>query len=59
MKTTASKIMNRFVPDHTDPLTGETNLTGLAEATADEMGQHEWLDDPDHWIWDMAIEVGA
>ncbi len=31
--------------------------TELAEATADELEMHEVLDDPNHPIWDWAIEV--
>lgn len=36
---------------------GEVNLTLLAEAAADEFDRDKWLDDPDHWVWDLAIEV--
>lgn len=33
--------------------------TELAEMAAHEApgGEDEWLDDPDHWIWEIAIEV--
>lgn len=31
--------------------------TELAEVAAWEMDHDEWLDDPDHWIWDIALEV--
>lgn len=47
---------------HRDPRTNEVNLTSLAEAcaeafdVADEGGP---LDDPDHWIWEVAVEVGS
>jgi hypothetical protein len=46
--------------DHRDRVTGEVNLTALAEAAAAEWGQdHEDgpLDDPDHWVWEAAVEV--
>lgn len=45
---------------HRDPRTLEVNHTSLAEAcaeafdVADEGGP---LDDPDHWIWEVAVEV--
>jgi hypothetical protein len=41
-----------------DPATGEINYTGLAENAAVEHDCDFWLDDPDHEIWDLAIEVG-
>lgn len=36
---------------------GEVNLTLLAENTAHALGRDEWLDDPDHEVWEVAIEV--
>lgn len=45
--------------DYTDANTGEVNLPGLAEATAAHFDREEWLDDPDHWIWELPIEVGG
>lgn len=35
----------------------EYNYTVLVEATAIELDHDEWLDDPDHEIWEIAIEV--
>lgn len=32
------------------------NATNLAEAAADAMGRHEFLDDETHIIWDIALE---
>jgi len=40
-----------------DPTTGGANLTELAEGAAHAVGHDEWLDDPDHWIWDEAIQA--
>lgn len=43
-----------------DNMTGEVNLTGLAEGAAREFDlDHEDgpLDDETHWIWDLAIEA--
>ena len=31
--------------------------TELAEVIAWEMNHDEWLDDPDHWIWDLALDM--
>lgn len=45
---------------HVDPQTGELNCTGLAEAAAAEWDRdHEGgpIDDPDHWVWDLAVEA--
>lgn len=39
------------------PQTGEANLTRLAEAAAEHFDHDEWLDDPDHWVWDVAIDA--
>ena len=36
---------------------GEVNLTTLAENTAFNFDHEEWLDDSDHWVWELAIEV--
>lgn len=33
------------------------SATQLAEATADELEMHEVLDDPNHPIWDWALEA--
>ena len=30
--------------------------THLAEATAIDMCHDYWLDDPDHWIWELALQ---
>jgi hypothetical protein len=35
----------------------EVNCTMLAEETAKYLDHDEWLDDPDHWIWDIAVDV--
>ena len=46
--------------EHRDARTSEINLTGLAEAAAAAFGIDDEggpLDDPDHWIWEAAIEA--
>lgn len=40
-----------------DPRTGEWSATLIAEAAAAELGRWDWLDDPDHEIWDAALAV--
>lgn len=42
-----------------DPWTNEVNLTILAENCAHRLGHDEWLDDPDHEVWELAIEVAT
>jgi hypothetical protein len=36
----------------------DASATALAESAAITLGHDEWLDDPDHWIWDLALEIG-
>lgn len=40
-----------------DRRTGEVNYTALAEGAAHTFDHDEWLDDPDHWVWEKALEV--
>lgn len=45
--------------NHIDNQTGEVNLTSLAESAAIHFNQDHLggpLDDPDHWIWEIAAE---
>lgn len=62
-KHAAKNIMaheiNGAHPDVVDPISGEVNMTRLAENTAWEMGHDEWLDDESHWIWDLAEEAAS
>jgi hypothetical protein len=34
-----------------------SSLTKLAEYAANEQSHDEWLDDPAHEIWDIALEI--
>ena len=34
----------------------DVNLTSLAENAAISLDHDEWLDNPDHWIWDLAVD---
>lgn len=39
---------------HIDPL---TTCTQLAEYTAVSLNHDEWLDDSEHWIWELALNA--
>ena len=48
--------------EHVDNVTNEINRTSLAESAAEEFNKSSEdgpLDDPDHWIWDCAHEIGC
>lgn len=57
MEMTAVKIL-LLISDFVDPLTDEVNCTALAEQTAIELDHPEWLDDEQHFIWDLAVDAG-
>lgn len=40
-----------------DPKTDEFLYHRLAEQAAHEFND-EWLDDIEHWVWDLAIDMG-
>lgn len=59
-KARVRRVMWESVVDHVDSQSGDVNLTTLAEDAAGELGKADQggpLDDPDHWIWEVAIEV--
>ena len=35
----------------------DLNATCLAEHAADVLDRSDWLDDPEHWVWDLAADV--
>ena len=47
------------IRDYIDPFTDEVNNTALAEQAAIQLGQPEWLDDEQHVIWDLAVDVAG
>ncbi len=47
--------MHRVIMKHVDHKTDEANLTTLAEEVAHFFEHDEWLDDPDHEVWELAI----
>lgn len=36
---------------------GQVNMTMLAEEAAHAFDRDDWLDDPDHWVWDAAADM--
>lgn len=56
-KESVKKWMRKMVTDFVDKKTNEADATGLAEGAADEFASDKWLDDPDHWVWEIAAEV--
>ena len=51
--------MRSIAEEHRDE-NGEINHTSLAEAIAAQFNENDEggpLDDPDHWIWEVALEV--
>ena len=53
----AKRYIARHWREHMDGRTGEVDHTSLAEAAAQRVGHDEWLDDPDHPIWDWAVDL--
>jgi len=51
--------MRTNADDYRDSLTGEVNLTTLAENAAWEFDHDEWLDDEQAEVWDLALEAVA
>ncbi len=51
------KFMQSIVKEHVDKLTDEVNCTTLSEATAYHFNHDEWLDDSNHEVWGIAIQV--
>jgi len=53
--------MREQLSDHSHPdlwQGGEVNCTRLAENAAWHFDCDHWLDDPGHWVWDVAVDVG-
>jgi hypothetical protein len=57
-KAKVKKWMKSMVDDHVDRKTDEVNTTSLAEGAAHEFDHDEWLDDSNHWVWDLSMSVG-
>ena len=60
-KNKVRKFMRQELQDRDHPdlwVQGEVNFTRLAENAAWHFGHDEWLDNPDHWVWDLSCEEG-
>jgi hypothetical protein len=57
VRTRIHRYMVDNVAYHVDRQTGEVNETTLAEDAAHALGHDEWLDDAEHFIWEMAARV--
>ena len=42
---------------HIDPLTDEVDATTLAVEAAVGLDHPEWLDDDQHFVWDLAVDM--
>lgn len=51
------RTMRSLVSDCVDSDTNEVNRTQLAENTAHALNHDEWLDDSNHIVWDLAIDI--
>ena len=47
--------MSMEADTYRDPQTGEPNYTACAEGAAHYVDHDEWLDDPDHPVWEWAV----
>lgn len=61
MQNTQTKLavlrwMKSVAAEHVDEC-GEMDCTTLAENAADEFHADFWLDDRNHWVWDLAVGV--
>ena len=59
-KKNVKSYMNNIYLDHVDKATNELNHTSLVESAADYFEQdyeNGPLDDPDHWIWEIVLEI--
>jgi hypothetical protein len=52
-KQVANQIMTDRLSDNP-----RATYTELAESAAVYLDHDEWLDNPEHWIWDMALSIG-
>ena len=57
-KPAVLRWMKSVAEDYVDGC-GEIDCTSLAENAADEFHADFWLDDPNHWVWDLAVDVEA
>ena len=56
----AKRWMQKNVSDHVDNLTGEVNMTSLAESCCDHFNENQIggpLDQEDHFVWELASDI--
>lgn len=61
-RSSARRWMQAHADEHTDPRTGELNLTAIAEACAAAFGVDGIggpLDDETHWIWEVPVTLAG
>ena len=54
--------MEKNIKDCVDSMTGEVDCTKLAEMCCEHFNCNDEggpLDDPDHFVWDLAFQVGT
>jgi len=52
IRAVARSLTRAFLEDNPD-----ATMTEMAEYAALSCSHPEWLDDPEHFIWDLALEV--
>lgn len=55
-KSAVWRLMRILAPQHFDAW-GEINATTLAESVAHHYQQPQWLDDPKHFVLELALRV--
>ena len=57
LKKQVRHYMAAVIWPHVDPMTDEVNTTTLAVEAAVGLDHPEWLDDEQHFVWDLAVDV--
>ena len=57
LKKQVRHYMAAVIQPHIDPLTDEVDATTLAVEAAVGLDHPEWLDDEQHFVWDLAVDV--
>ena len=51
------KWMIENINDYIDHKTGELNCTSISVDCAYHLDHNEWIDDDDHIMWDIAVDI--
>ena len=57
LKKQVRHYMAAMLQPHIDPVTGEVNATTLAVEAAVGLDHPDWLDDNQHFVWDLAVDM--